>query len=334
MIASKYQDSVRTVKEPLVSILINNYNYGRFLQQAIDSALNQTYSHFEIIVVDDGSSDNSQEIIMTYGDKIIPIFQENGGQASAFNAGFAASRGEVICFLDADDIFSPEKATEIARTFTEYEDAGWCFHILKFFSENQENFPQRIDMLDSAVFDLRAKMKLGKLTIPHINLATSGMCFRRSLLELILPMPETIKITSDDYIKYISLGLQPGFILFKELSFQRIHGNNAYTFRADKDKQKLKAKITILSAYWMKFNFPQIMSKFSNNIFAVGMSVYWLHGGIQLESVEIVEIVEKYLSSLSFLEKAEIYLRIIYNYMKSIYKNRKYHLSSQSMINI
>jgi glycosyltransferase involved in cell wall biosynthesis len=75
--------SVQNFQHPLVSILINNYNYGRFLTEAIDSALNQTYSNIEVIVVDDGSTDNSQEIIKSYQDKIIPILKPNGGQASA-----------------------------------------------------------------------------------------------------------------------------------------------------------------------------------------------------------------------------------------------------------
>src|SRR6476646_282737 len=95
--------------EPLVSILINNYNYERFLKDAIDSALNQTYSKIEVIVVDDGSTDNSRSVIESYQDKVTAIFKENGGQASAFNTGFEASQGEIICFLDADDMFQPEK---------------------------------------------------------------------------------------------------------------------------------------------------------------------------------------------------------------------------------
>lgn len=64
-------------KLPLVSIIINNYNYGRFLREAIDSALNQTYPHVEVIVVDDGSTDGSQEIITSYGDRVIPVLKEN-----------------------------------------------------------------------------------------------------------------------------------------------------------------------------------------------------------------------------------------------------------------
>jgi Glycosyl transferase family 2 len=90
-------------RKPLASVVVNNHNYARFLGHAIDSALAQTYAPIEVLVVDDGSTDASRDVIASYGDKLIPIFKENGGQASAFNAGFAESRGEVVLFLDADD---------------------------------------------------------------------------------------------------------------------------------------------------------------------------------------------------------------------------------------
>src|ERR1700719_288784 len=87
----------------LVSIIIPNYNYARYLRIAIDSALAQTYAPVEVIVVDDGSTDNSREVIESYGDRITPIIKTNGGHGSALNAGYAASRGEIVIFLDADD---------------------------------------------------------------------------------------------------------------------------------------------------------------------------------------------------------------------------------------
>src|SRR5262249_42797252 len=86
------------------SIIINNYNYGLFLKDAIDSALQQSYPDVEVIVVDDGSTDDSREVIAGYGDRIIPVLKQNRGQASAFNAGFARSSGEGVFFLDADDM--------------------------------------------------------------------------------------------------------------------------------------------------------------------------------------------------------------------------------------
>src|SRR5579872_6996796 len=99
--------------EPCVTVLINNYNYGRFLREAIDSALKQTYKNIEVVVVDDGSTDESREIIRGYGDRVVPVFKANGGQASAFNEGISASRGEIICFLDSDDIFHPTKVEKV-----------------------------------------------------------------------------------------------------------------------------------------------------------------------------------------------------------------------------
>ena len=86
--------------KPLVTILICNYNYGRFLAEAIESALAQTWKNIEVIVVDDGSTDESREILTKYKGKIRIILKENGGQASAFNAGIAKARGEIVCFLD------------------------------------------------------------------------------------------------------------------------------------------------------------------------------------------------------------------------------------------
>ena len=108
---------VRRLSGPLVSILINNYNYGRFLGAAIDSALEQAYPKVEVIVVDDGSTDGSREIIASYGERIIAVLKGNGGQGSAFNAGVAASRGDILCFLDADDFFYPDKVSHIVEAF-------------------------------------------------------------------------------------------------------------------------------------------------------------------------------------------------------------------------
>src|SRR5687767_6151914 len=86
---------------PLVSIIIDNYNYARFLPAAIDSALGQTYPNTEVIVVDDGSTDTSREVIRSYGGRVVPVLKENGGMMSAYNAGFSVSRGEVVVFLDS-----------------------------------------------------------------------------------------------------------------------------------------------------------------------------------------------------------------------------------------
>src|SRR5262245_49483895 len=92
----------------LVSIVVNNYNYGRYVAMAIDSALAQTWRPLEVIVIDDGSTDDSWAIIERYGSLIQAIRQANGGQGAAFNTGFAASGGHWVLFLDSDDLLDAD----------------------------------------------------------------------------------------------------------------------------------------------------------------------------------------------------------------------------------
>ena len=92
------------------SIVIRNYNYEGYVGDAVDSALAQTHPNVEVIVVDDGSTDGSREILRGYGDRIRLVLQENGGEGAAANAGFAHARGEILIFLDSDDVLMPECA--------------------------------------------------------------------------------------------------------------------------------------------------------------------------------------------------------------------------------
>ena len=300
---------------PLVSILINNYNYGHFLQTAIDSALNQIYQNIEVIVVDDGSTDNSHGVIVSYGDQIIPVFKANGGQASAFNSGFDTSQGEIICFLDADDLFTPDKIIKIVEIFRSHQNLNWIFHPLQLVDKQFKILNTETYRGTSGIYDLSKHLRRGKLRghLPFQSLATSGMCFQRSCLEKILPMPEIINITSDDYIKYAGLGLGKGFILLEPLAQQRIHGNNAYTLRPD--KQALRAKIAMLTAYWLRVNFPELV-KFANNLFAAGLSTYQ---SLDNSHNNQQKLIDKYLSLVNPSQKLEIYLRSFYRRLKNYF---------------
>jgi glycosyltransferase involved in cell wall biosynthesis len=92
-----------------ISVIIPTYNYARFVREAIDSALGQTLAPLEVIVVDDGSTDETPRILAEYGDRIRVIRQENQGVAAARNTALAAVRGEYIALLDSDDIWEPHK---------------------------------------------------------------------------------------------------------------------------------------------------------------------------------------------------------------------------------
>lgn len=175
----------------LVSIIINNYNYGRFLSAAIESALNQTYEPIEVIVVDDGSTDDSRDIIARYGERVIPIFKENGGQASAFNAGFAHSHGSIVIFLDADDLLLPHIVGAVVTEFQENPTLGKVQYPLEVIDPGGNLTGERVPpaTLPMPSGDLRKQM----LTFPDDvrSSPTSGNAFASSVLRQILPMPVT-----------------------------------------------------------------------------------------------------------------------------------------------
>ncbi len=314
-------------QKPLVSILINNYNYGQFLSTAIDSVLDQAYKNIEIIVVDDGSTDNSREIINSYGEKIIAVLKKNGGQASAFNAGFVKSKGNIICFLDADDLFFPNKISEVVKAFATYQKSGWCFHPVKIFNKtekynlNNNRMPEDSSYLSE--YNLCHKMQQGKLgnPLPFSIPATSGMCFSRYLIEKLLPMPEAEKIIlNDSYLKFAAMGISQGIALDMELAGQRIHDSNAFTLKKN-DEQLIN--IYINTAYWLKRNFPSL-SIFADNLLTQGIGRYW-HS--RKKKVLNEQLIKEYLSIMSnsarirvYLKSFYVFLKIFVNYKKKIYQ--------------
>src|ERR1039457_5929793 len=105
----------------LVSVIMPTYNRGYVVGEAIESILNQTYDNIEVVVVDDGSTDNTQEKLKEYGDRIRVVYQRNSGPAAARNRGIRAARGEIIAFLDSDDVWLP---TILERQVSLLQQAG------------------------------------------------------------------------------------------------------------------------------------------------------------------------------------------------------------------
>lgn len=207
------------------SIIITNYNYGRFLTEAIESALNQTYQPTEVIVVDDGSTDGSQQIITNYGKRIIPLLKKNGGQGSAFNAGFAVSRGEVVCFLDADDVFLPsaiERAVELLSDLNAVK-VHWPLSAVDVHGKPLGKFFPEKPLPEG---DLREAQLKGGVE-GHVFSPTSGNAWSRSYLKKILPMPEIhYRINADSYLAILA----PFFGSIKRIveyqALYRIHSHN------------------------------------------------------------------------------------------------------------
>lgn len=110
----------------MISVVIPAYNAGRFIRRTIDSVLAQTYTGYEIIVVDDGSTDNTGDIVKNYGSKVRYIYQQNAGDGAARNTGIYTAKGEWIAFLDHDDEWLPEKLQRQMELLERNPQLHWC----------------------------------------------------------------------------------------------------------------------------------------------------------------------------------------------------------------
>lgn len=227
---------------PLVSIVINNYNYGFYLKEAIDSALNQTYPHIEVIVVDDGSKDESPQIITEYGNQIIPILKNNGGQASAFNAGFRVAKGEVVFFLDSDDVFYHNKVQEICNLLCKKMVENPCvmiYHLLECIDQNGatlgQQLPRSLYNLPPNLYNYTCQYRF----FPYAASPTSGIAMSRKLAEQIFPIPEQGVLTSaDEFIVRPALLIGQVYGVEQVLAKYRLHNaNNWYGKSKVKNKE-------------------------------------------------------------------------------------------------
>ncbi len=216
-----------TDRHPLASIVITSYNYGRFLKEAIDSALGQSYLHTEVIVVDDGSSDDSPAIIAGYGDRIVAVYKKNGGQASAFNEGFRRSAGKIVCFLDSDDALCP---TAIELAMCRFHDdhvakVHWPLWIVDGHSIKTGAIMPPDELSDG---DLR-EQAINDGPDSHVWPPTSGNAWARHFLEKVLPMPEEeYRLCADAYLAALAPATGPVRRIDEPQGFYRLHGQNNY----------------------------------------------------------------------------------------------------------
>jgi glycosyltransferase involved in cell wall biosynthesis len=174
---------------PLVSIVIDNFNYERFLRRSIDSALQQTYPSVEVVVVDDASTDGSPAIIRSYGDRVRPVLKTaNGGHAAAFNSGFQASRGEIVMFLDSDDYLHSDAVAEVVAAFAPgVAKVQFRLDLVDAGGRTIDLFPAPEISFDSGdVTPLLLRAGRYETTV------TSGNAFARAALAQVMPIPEDL----------------------------------------------------------------------------------------------------------------------------------------------
>jgi glycosyltransferase involved in cell wall biosynthesis len=229
------------MSNPTVSVIINNYNYGRFLPAAIDSVLGQTYRPIETIIVDDGSTDKSRDIISRYRSEVLTVFQSNRGQASAFNAGVRTSRGVIISFLDADDFYYPDKVERVAELFAKYGTNArrmMVHHRLALWSDTKHDFDgQLIGRTHESPLNIYNYAKRYRYFYYPAG-PTTGLSLNRMLADRLFPIPEDgVRVSADDFLVRGAALIGELYSMAEVLAGYRIHNSNLW-FSSPKAKSK------------------------------------------------------------------------------------------------
>jgi hypothetical protein len=176
--------------EPLVSVIIPNYNHAQYVGDAIRSVLAQTYHNYEIIVVDDGSTDNSRAEVARFGNKVNYIYKTNAGLSAARNTGFKASKGSFIGVLDADDMYEPEYLSTLVTALQENPDAAGIYCGYQFVDHVNHPLPQ-IEARPMESGKLYSALLDGNFFVPE------SIFLRRKVYEDVGLFDETLRACED-----------------------------------------------------------------------------------------------------------------------------------------
>jgi glycosyltransferase involved in cell wall biosynthesis len=234
--------------KPLITVLIDTFNHELFIEEAIRSVLEQNLqaSEFEILVVDDGSTDGTPEIVRRFQPRVRLIRKKNGGQASAFNVGISEALGGIVVFLDGDDWWSPGKLAAVASAFASDTDLGLVGHgVTEVYPDGRQRteIPREVCRYRIASVEQAKKFRLTRGF-----LGTSRMAYRKEILDLIGPIPEALKFEADEYLFTLAGLFADVMILRESFTFYRLHGGNLFQLTGQEDLDAVRRKQMVLVA--------------------------------------------------------------------------------------
>mgnify|MGYP001046545110 CR=1 FL=1 len=214
----------------VLSVIITAYEYGNYIEDAIVSALQQSLPResYEIIVVDDGSTDSTRQIAAKYLPRIVYCYKENGGQASAFNLGLGIARGEYVAFLDADDYWHPDKLQIVLTAFKSDPSVDVVYHPLNTVDADKRPKGMTPSLpANSFYYGRPVEFSLNHFT--PAGSTSSGMSWRRDVLKKLCPIPEVYRICADGYLMCCApLAARKFHLIGDHLGYYRLHGGNNY----------------------------------------------------------------------------------------------------------
>lgn len=238
---------------PRVTVLVDTYNHERFIEEAIVSVLEQDFprSEMEILIVDDGSTDRTPEILKKFEPDVRVLRKANGGQASAFNAGIPQARGEIVAFLDGDDWWAKNKLSRVAETMAADPSVGVVGNGIVVVQPDGRSFSEIL----RAGFRFRANGFEGAflMRLRKSLLGTSRLAMRADLLRKIGRVPEQLVVEADEFLFTLGAIMAEAQILPDVLTFYRIHDSNGFqiasggTNRTRRKRDVISALISALS---------------------------------------------------------------------------------------
>jgi glycosyltransferase involved in cell wall biosynthesis len=217
----------------LVTAVIATYNYGRFVTEAIDSVLAQTYPAVEIVVVDDGSTDDTRERLAPYGERIRYIYQANQSVAAARNTGIGAARGNLVAFLDADDLWHPQKLELQVRYLSQHPEVGLV--AVERLGPGAACWP----VLNGCAHPRPRPINLEELVI-QAHFAPSGVLVRKECFRKVGDFDTSLR-NAEDYDMWIRIAMAyPVVKLDMPLWWYRVHGANKSHVPARQEAAGLK----------------------------------------------------------------------------------------------
>jgi glycosyltransferase involved in cell wall biosynthesis len=231
---------IKIEKTPQVSVIIPTYNRAWIIKEAVDSVLAQDYKDFELIVVDDGSTDNTSDVLASYGEDVRVLFQENKGVSAARNRGVAEASGQFVAFLDSDDLWLPKKLSVQAEFFNKTPDALICQTEEVWIRNGIRVNPKK-----------RHKKPSGIIFEPSLALclvSPSAVMIRRDVLDREGGFDETLTVC-EDYDLWLRLSCRfPVYLIEIPLIFKRGGHDDQLSKGTALDKFRIKAIENIIKA--------------------------------------------------------------------------------------
>ncbi len=212
---------------PLVSVIVPSFNNGRFIGPALESLFLQTYpkEKREIIVIDDGSTDNTPEVLKKFDQNILHVRQQHQGISSARNAGISHAGGEIITFLDSDDLWYEERLQRVVERFVKDPRLGIVYHPIELINSEgvtiEKNFYAAFGYEEGISGWVGNEMASGK-----IFSGGSSFAFRRDIVDLLYPLPEDVRRGVDYYMTVIFSCYAPAEYIPQILGKYRVHSGN------------------------------------------------------------------------------------------------------------